>query len=155
VPFILYAPGLFDRGVRLAHVTSHVDIAPTLFDLVGISTDSLLLHGSSMMDPTLARRSTFMSNNSLRPVDGYYKDGWIYVYNSFSGEARAERAPGAMASLASPAVPPAPAASPALDATVAGTLDRAAGVFDTTAAYFLQRRAKLRTEMRSASRSSP
>jgi hypothetical protein len=50
-----------------------------------------------MLDPSVERRTTFMFNNSLRPVDGYYRDGWLYIYNAFTGEARAERAPGSMA----------------------------------------------------------
>jgi hypothetical protein len=151
VPFVLYAPGLFDRGVRMSHVTSHVDIAPTLFDLVGVSSDSLLLHGSSMLGPSVERRTTFMFNNSLRPVDGYYRDGWLYIYNAFTGEARAERAPGGMARADpqgfSPGVP-----SLAFTANVAGTLDRAAGIFDTTSAYFLQRRARIAAASHPASR---
>jgi Sulfatase len=142
VPFVLYAPGLLDRGVRLTHVTSHVDIAPTLYDLVGISTDSLLLHGSSMLDPSVERRTTFMLNNSLRPVDGYYRDGWLYIYNAFTGEARAERAPGGMARPASQERSPGALPLPELTSTVAETLDRAAGIFDTTSAFFLQRRAR-------------
>jgi len=143
VPFVLYAPGLFAHGVRLTHVTSHVDIAPTLYDLIGISSDSLLLHGSSMLDPAVARRISFMSNNSLRPVDGYYREGWIYIYNAFTGEARAERAPGDMGHLPSSDSLRGVPRLPSLDADVAGTLDRAAGIFDTTSAYFLQRRARL------------
>jgi arylsulfatase A-like enzyme len=143
VPFVLYAPGLFDRGVRMTHVTSHVDIAPTLFDLVGVSTDSLLLHGSSMLDPAVERRTTFMLNNSLRPVDGYYRDGWLYIYNAFTGEARAERAPAGMARPDLPGFSPGVPPSLEFTANVAGTLDRAAGIFDTTSAYFLQRRARI------------
>jgi hypothetical protein len=142
VPFVLYAPGLFPTGVRLAHVTSHVDIAPTLYDLVGIPADSLLLHGASMLDPSVEHRSTFMLNNSLRPVDGYYKNGWLYIYNSFTGEARAEHPLGIMEKQVSATVPPDARAGATLDTLVAGTLDRAAGIFDTTAAYFLQRRAR-------------
>ncbi|MDB4909811.1 MAG: sulfatase, partial [Gemmatimonadetes bacterium] len=142
VPFVLYAPGLFDRGVRMSHVTSHVDIAPTLFELVGISSDSLLLHGSSMLDPSVERRTTFMFNNSLRPVDGYYRDGWLYIYNAFTGEARAERAPGTMARPDPQGFSPGVAPSLAFTTSVAGTLDRAAGIFDTTSAFFLQRRAR-------------
>jgi sulfatase-like protein len=143
VPFILYSPGLFDQGVRLAHVTSHVDIAPTLYDLVGISSDSLLLHGASMLDPAVGQRMTFMFNNSLRPVDGYYKDGWLFIYNAFTGEARAERVPGDIARAAAPGFSLGAPSSVTFNASVAGTLDRAAGIFDTTSAYFLQRRAKL------------
>jgi arylsulfatase A-like enzyme len=139
VPFLLYAPGLFDHGVRLSHATSHVDIAPTLLELVGIPTDSLLLHGANMLTPQLRHRTTFMLNNSLRPVDGYYRDGWLYVYNAFTGQARIERTaegaespfPGGYAGTEQP--------SQAMTARVASTLDRAAGIFDTTSAYFLQR----------------
>jgi membrane-anchored protein YejM (alkaline phosphatase superfamily) len=155
VPFVLYAPGLFDRGLRLSHVTSHVDIAPTLFDLVGISADSLLLHGSSMLDPSVEHRTTFMLNNSLRPVDGYYRDGWLYVYNAFTGEARVERALGGMARLASQAASPNDPPSLSFTASVAGTLDRAAGIFDTTSAYFLQRRSRIDAAAHSRVRAAP
>jgi hypothetical protein len=154
VPFILYSPGIFDHGVQLAHVTSHVDIAPTLYDLIGVSSDSLLLHGSSMLDSAGARRTTFMFNNSLRPVDGYYRDGWLFVYNAFTGEARAERVPGGMASSAPPGFIPGTPSSLTFNASVAETLDRAAGIFDTTSAYFLQRRAKLNAHHESSLRAT-
>jgi hypothetical protein len=150
VPFILYSPGIFDHGVRLAHVTSHVDIAPTLYELVGISSDSLLLHGSSMLDPTIERRTTFMFNNSLRPVDGYYKGGWLYIYNAFTGEARAERAPGSMGLTSPPGFTPGAPPSLTFNASVANTLDHAAGIFDTTSAYFLQRRARMKVRASNA-----
>jgi arylsulfatase A-like enzyme len=155
VPFVLYAPGLFAHGVRLEHVTSHVDIAPTLYDLLGIPSDSLLLHGSSMLDPTVARRITFMSNNSLRPVDGYYREGRLFIYNAFTGEARVERAPGDMGRPSSPDSLGATSPPTELDTEVAGTLERAAGVFDTTAAYFLQRRVKLDASARASARVAP
>jgi sulfatase-like protein len=154
VPFILYSPGIFDHGVRLTHVTSHVDIAPTLYDLVGIPSDSLLLHGSSMLDSAAKNRTTFMFNNSLRPVDGYYKDGWLFIYNAFTGEARAERAPGGMAFPTTPGFAPGAPSSLEFNASVAETLDRAAGIFDTTSAYFLQRRARLNARNESALRST-
>jgi Sulfatase len=142
VPFILYAPGIFDRGIRLEHVTSHVDIEPTLLDLVGLSADSLLLHGSSMLESKVERRTTFMFNNSIRPVDGFYRDGWIYVYNSFTGEARLERAPGSMARSDSSGPPSIFPPSVSLNSGVAKTLEEVAGILDTTSAFFLQRRAK-------------
>jgi arylsulfatase A-like enzyme len=127
-----------------------VDIAPTLYDLVGVPSDSLLLHGSSMLDPALEQRTTFMLNNSLRPVDGYYREGWLYIYNAFTGEARAERAPGGMARSGAQAVSPNVPPSLAFNATVAETLDRAAGLFDTTSAFFLQRRARMNAPPRAS-----
>jgi len=144
VPFVLYAPGLFDHSVRLSNVTSHVDIAPTLLELVGIPTDSLLLHGTSMLDPHIRGRTTFMLNNSLRPVDGYYQNGWLYVYNAFTGESRVERTPEGAGSPSPDGYAEGAQPSAALTARVAATLDRAAGIFDTTSAYFLQRGAATR-----------
>jgi hypothetical protein len=96
-----------------------------------------------MLDPAVERRTTFMFNNSLRPVDGYYRDGWLYIYNAFTGEARAERAPGGMARSTPPGFSPGVPPSVAFTANVAETLDRASGIFDTTSAFFLQRRARI------------
>ena len=142
VPFVLYAPGLFDHGVRLPYVTSHVDIAPTLLTLVGIPTDSLLLHGSDMLDPQIRNRTTFMFNNSLRPVDGYYRDGWLYVYNAFTGQAHVERTAESAASPTPGGRVGTEQSSAAMTARVERTLDRVAGILDTTSAYFLQRGAR-------------
>ena len=141
VPFVLYAPGLFDHGMRLSSVTSHVDIAPTLLELIGIPTDSLLFHGTSMLDPALPRRATFMFNNSLRPVDGYYRNGWLFIYNAFTGESTVERTPEGSASPVPDGYTEGAQPSIAFTESVVETLDRAAGIFDTTSAYFLQRAA--------------
>jgi hypothetical protein len=144
VPFVLYAPGLFDHGVRLPYVTSHVDIAPTLLGLVGIPTDSLLLHGTDMLDPQIRTRTTFMFNNSLRPVDGYYRDGLLYVYNAFTGQAHVESTGDVAASPTPGGRAGIEQSSDSMTASVARTLDRTAGILDTTSAYFLQRGARLR-----------
>ena len=144
VPFLLYAPGLFDHGVRLPYVTLHVDIAPTLLALVGIPTDSLLFHGTDMLNPHIRYRTTFMFNNSLRPVDGYYRDGWLYVYNAFTGQAHVERPADLAATPISGGLVGTNQSPENMDNRVARTLDRAAGIFDTTSAYFLQRGAQAR-----------
>jgi hypothetical protein len=49
-----------------------------------------------------------------------------------------------------PGVPP----SLSFNASVEETLDRAAGIFDTTSAYFLQRRAKMNAQTASALRAA-
>ncbi|MGI8497257.1 MAG: LTA synthase family protein [Gemmatimonadaceae bacterium] len=141
VPFILYAPGLFSAGTRLPYVTSHVDIAPTLLELVGISTDSLLLHGSNMLRSDLRDRTTFMFSNAVRPVDGYYRDGSFFIYNSFTGDARVAHDRAAPPAYSHIARIPEGRASETLSAEIRSTLDRAHRIFDQTAAYQLQRRA--------------
>lgn len=145
VPFVLYAPGLFDAGTRLPYVTSHIDVAPTLLELVGVRTDSLLLHGASMLGQTQRRRVTFLMSNSLRPVDGFYQEGYFFVFNRFTGEVRVTRAPSASRSEPPSGLVPDGRPSPGLARRIASEIEEARSVFDTTAAYFLQRAAPRRS----------
>ena len=50
VPWILKAPNLPVHGVAFDRDTTHIDIAPTLLDMVGISHDKEPLPGISMVD---------------------------------------------------------------------------------------------------------
>lgn len=86
VPFLLYAPGLFDRQIRLPYVTSHVDIAPTLLALTGIQDDSWLHHGTHMLDQRLSERVTFMMNTNLSPISGFRWKGCHYILNDLTGK---------------------------------------------------------------------
>ncbi|HET9885718.1 MAG TPA: sulfatase-like hydrolase/transferase, partial [Candidatus Binatia bacterium] len=86
VPFLLYAPGLFDRQIRLPYVTSHVDIAPTLLALSGIQDDSWLHHGTNMLDQRIRDRATFMMNTNLSPVSGFRWNDCQYTLNDLTGK---------------------------------------------------------------------
>ncbi|HEX5387571.1 MAG TPA: sulfatase-like hydrolase/transferase [Gemmatimonadales bacterium] len=132
VPFLLYAPGIFRTQVRLPYITSHIDIAPTLFQLTGIATDSLLLHGESMLDRRLQDRVTFMLNAQLSPVDAFDWYGRFVTVDHLSGQVTVE--PPALG-VAAPAT---------VDRRLAGAfsaalLQQAGDAFTATAAYFLRR----------------
>jgi phosphoglycerol transferase MdoB-like AlkP superfamily enzyme len=58
VPLIIAAPGLLDQQVRVPFVTSHVDLAPTLLSMVGISLDSMFHHGADILKGAPADRVT-------------------------------------------------------------------------------------------------
>jgi arylsulfatase A-like enzyme len=88
VPFLLYAPGLLETQVRLPHVTSHVDITPTLLDLVGISTESMVHHGESVLNERLRDRMVFLMNTKLIPLDGFHWNGYFFSYNELTSVAR-------------------------------------------------------------------
>jgi len=139
VPLLLYAPGVLTEQVRVPYVTSHVDIAPTLLALVGIH-DGGLLHGSDMLDGGPCGRTTFMMNNTLRPIDGFYRAGAFYVLNRFSGDVHVSPGPPDPCSDGAQNVAPTASGQTAAAPNVAAVLARAAALFDTTAAYFLQRR---------------
>lgn len=81
VPFLLYAPGLMESQLRLPYVTSHVDITPSLLDLVAIPTESMVHHGESFLNPKIRDRVVFMMNTGLIPIDGFHWNGYFFTYN--------------------------------------------------------------------------
>jgi arylsulfatase A-like enzyme len=132
VPFMLYAPGILDHQVRLPHVTSHVDITPTLLGLVGLEGEPWMHHGTHVLDGRLAGRITFMLNTGLSPVDGFHWNGTHYTVNGVTGRvaARPDRhAPAAQG--VDPEVLP--------DEVVRSILERANRVIEATACGFLRR----------------
>ena len=54
VPLMIYARAVFNRRVDLDFVTSHVDIAPTLLEMVGLSPNQSLVHGMSIFSADAA-----------------------------------------------------------------------------------------------------
>ncbi len=141
VPFLLYAPGLFESHVRLTYDTSHVDITPTLLALSGINSDSWLHHGGNMLDQRLRDRVTFMMNGDVSPVQGFHWNGCDYTVNSLTGQVRVR--PGAATVEREPLEPSdlEQRGARLSDEAVRSTLERADRLFETTAAYFHQRKA--------------
>ena len=87
VPFLLYAPGLIEQPTFVTQNTSHVDITPTLLDLVGIRVDKLLHHGSSVLESRFADRVVFLMSNTLSPNDRFLWRDYFFTSNSLTGEA--------------------------------------------------------------------
>jgi hypothetical protein len=88
VPFLLYAPGIIPNRIDLPYSTSHVDIAPTVYFLLGVPTDSLLLHGENMLDKRLADRATFLMNTGIYPVDGFEFKAHRFSVNTITNEVK-------------------------------------------------------------------
>ena len=83
VPLMIYSPALFPHTVRLPWVTSHVDLEPTLLDLLGVPRDGLLLHGENMLDGRLAERVTILGSGMfppMYPVDGLHYRGTFHTW---------------------------------------------------------------------------
>jgi glucan phosphoethanolaminetransferase (alkaline phosphatase superfamily) len=81
VPFLLYAPGVLDRATALPWVTSHIDIQPSILDLLGISRDTDREQGSPLWEEALPERTTFFLGNLFFGVDGYHSKGKFYSWN--------------------------------------------------------------------------
>jgi hypothetical protein len=73
VPLVLYAPGVVQSAVQIPWMTSHIDIAPSVLDLLGIQEDRELELGSPMWDPALADRTTFFFARGYLGADGYQR----------------------------------------------------------------------------------
>lgn len=86
VPLMIYLPGQLDKQIKLEHVTSHVDLAPTLLDIVGIDTSKYFFHGENILNPRLKYRSIFQMNQKLKPENSFINKGIFYTYNDLSAE---------------------------------------------------------------------
>ena len=129
VPFLLYAPGVIDSRLELPYATSHVDIAPTIYYLLGIPTDSLLLHGENMLDTRLADRATFLMNTGIYPLDGFAFKTHRFGVNTITRKVQ----------VAPPLMGDESRLFGLSDQRVRELLDSANHVFNLTAAQFLTR----------------
>ena len=91
VPLVLYAPGVVSSTVRIPWMTSHIDIAPSVLDLLGVEEDRELELGSPMWDPALADRTTFFFARSYLGADGYQRaNEAVMVRYLYGGVLRSE-----------------------------------------------------------------
>ena len=88
VPLVLFAPGVVSSTVRIPWMTSHIDIAPSVLDLLGIETDRGLELGSPMWEQGLADRATFFFAKGYLGADGYQRSNEAvmvrYLYGGVS-----------------------------------------------------------------------
>ncbi len=90
VPFVLYAPKVVDSSFTIPWMTSHIDIAPSVLDLLGIQTDRDLELGSPMWEPAIADRATFFFAKGYLGADGYQRSHEaIMVRYLYGGVSRA------------------------------------------------------------------
>jgi len=137
VPFLVYCPALFPSQVRLPFPTTHVDIAPTVLDFLGIPREGRLYLGSNMLDRRLADRIVFLPSASftgLYPADGFRWKDRLYSLHRIVDRVTIRDAHSAEAvSLA--AGPDLPLSEPEAKRIVWA----AKAVFEDTAAYFRRR----------------
>lgn len=88
VPLLLHAPGIVTSTARISWMTSHIDIAPSVLDLLGIETDRSLELGSPMWEPKVAERATFFFAKGYLGADGFQRAGQAvmvrYLYGGVS-----------------------------------------------------------------------
>jgi phosphoglycerol transferase MdoB-like AlkP superfamily enzyme len=62
VPLYLYSPNIKSKGIQYDCVASHIDIFPTVLDLLGIDSGEKV-QGRSIFDPAIKERISFVYND--------------------------------------------------------------------------------------------
>ena len=81
VPMLIAVPGVLTSTVRVPWTTSHIDIAPSVLDLLGIDSGRELEQGSPMWDARLEDRRVFIFAQGYLGVDGYLEPGRSVMMN--------------------------------------------------------------------------
>jgi len=77
VPMLIYVPQVLAHPVAIDDPTSHLDITPTILDLLGISSGREFEQGSPVTSPGIASRRLFL------PMDIFGATGFFYHGNYF------------------------------------------------------------------------
>ena len=81
VPLLLYAPGTIESARGIDWVTSHIDVTPTLLNLLGSEAGRELEQGAPVWDRRLQERSAYFWAHMIEGVGGYYQGGTYYLRN--------------------------------------------------------------------------
>ena len=81
VPFLLYAPGIVKRPTNVPWVTSHIDITPSILDLLGIAEDRDFEAGTALWSEGLRDRSTFLWASQYFGANAYHAGGSFAMWN--------------------------------------------------------------------------
>lgn len=84
VPLFIYAPRALAQPQRIPWITSHIDIAPTVLDLLGIEDGRDSEQGLPIWQSDLADRTTFFFAQPTFGADGYETDSRFYMWHYFS-----------------------------------------------------------------------
>ena len=81
VPMLMYVPGVLQHATIIDSPTSHIDITPTLLDLVGISAGRENEQGLPVYAPELGQRRLFLQMDMFG-ASGFYYGGSYYSRSS-------------------------------------------------------------------------
>jgi hypothetical protein len=79
VPMMVYSTSAVHNRVDIPWLTSHIDIAPTVLDLMGIQSGRSLEEGAPIWQQSLRDRTTFFLASHYLGCDGYHKGQNYYM----------------------------------------------------------------------------
>jgi hypothetical protein len=84
VPLMIYSPRALDHTEHIPWVTSHIDIAPTVLDLLGVQRNTDTEQGVAMWNRDLPSRTTFLFAQPLFGADGFYSHDNFFMLHYYS-----------------------------------------------------------------------
>jgi phosphoglycerol transferase MdoB-like AlkP superfamily enzyme len=84
VPLLVHAPRALDHTEKIPWLTSHIDLVPTLLDLLGAKDGRESEQGTAIWNPALASRTTYFFAKPMFGADGYTSQGQFYMWHYFS-----------------------------------------------------------------------
>lgn len=84
VPLRIFAPKALAAPERISWLTSHIDVAPTLLDLLGVEKSRDFEQGSPIWAPALADRTTFFLARQAFGADACYSGGQFLMWSQLS-----------------------------------------------------------------------
>jgi hypothetical protein len=81
VPLLIHYPHAFEKPVVMQRITSHVDLVPTVLDLMGINRAELLQQGLSMFDDAIDRRITFFLGEHLLSTTALHYQRKFFMFD--------------------------------------------------------------------------
>jgi arylsulfatase A-like enzyme len=81
VPLLIYASQALSHTETVPWLTSHIDVAPSLLDLLGIERGRDSEQGSPIWDSRLQERTTFFFGDHYLGADAYYSKGQFFMRN--------------------------------------------------------------------------
>lgn len=89
VPLLLYAPMTLKSRQTITSATSHIDIQPSVLDLLGIRDGRELEQGSAIWHPELRDRTVFFWGERVIGASGYERNDQYFMRRQIHGDAYA------------------------------------------------------------------
>ena len=84
VPLVIFNPRLFEQNIRINTITSHIDILPTLLDMVGLAREDLSeLEGYSLIRSLPPDRILFVSNGDDSTIAGILQNEFKLILKKY------------------------------------------------------------------------
>ena len=85
VPLLVFAPQALQDGQTIQQVTSHIDIVPTVLDLVGLKTGREFEEGSPVWEAGKNQRKVFLWAGDYLGAEGFEQENVFTVWNKTAG----------------------------------------------------------------------